>query len=179
MAITPDHIRTILAAYADAYPDDKDALSPVFAALDRDDDPTSRTTSPLHVTAGAVLVDDDGDVLLIHHNATGKWLTPGGHLETDDTELMGAALRELAEETGLSAGVHLVGETPVHVDVHPIPENPAKGEPAHAHADFRFLFRATGDQGTTIQEEEVSGAEWRALEDLPEALRDRVAAALR
>lgn len=85
MTISPDHIRTVLAGYADEHPEDKDSLAPVFAALDRDDDPTSRRTSPVHVTAGAVLVNEAGSVLLVHHNATGKWLTPGGHLEPEDT----------------------------------------------------------------------------------------------
>ncbi|MFD6421666.1 NUDIX hydrolase [Streptomyces sp. NPDC060198] len=176
MPIPLDHLRTVLAGYADEHPEDKDGLAPVFAALDRDDDPTSRSTSPLHVTAGAVLIDDAGNVLLIHHNATGKWLTPGGHLEPEDTGLMRAALRELAEETGVDGGFLPILDTPVHVDVHDIPENSEKGEPAHQHADFRFVFRTVREVRPRIQEEEVSAAEWRPLDDLPRALRNRVAA---
>ncbi|MFR9723264.1 NUDIX hydrolase [Streptomyces sp. MS19] len=176
MAISPAHIRTVLTGYADEHPEDKDSLAPVFAALDRDDDPTSRSTSPLHVTAGAVLIDDAGNVLLIHHNATGKWLTPGGHLEREDSALMRAALRELAEETGVDSGFLPILEMPVHVDVHDIPENPAKGEPAHQHADFRFVFRTVREVTPRIQEEEVSAAEWRPLNDLPTTLHKRVAA---
>ncbi|WP_327178072.1 NUDIX domain-containing protein [Streptomyces sp. NBC_01335] len=88
---------------------------------------------------------------------------------------MCAALRELAEETGVESGFLPIQEMPVHVDVHDIPENPAKGEPAHQHADFRFAFRAVREVNPRIQEEEVSAAEWRPLGDLPKTLHQRVA----
>ncbi|WP_328774848.1 NUDIX domain-containing protein [Streptomyces goshikiensis] len=53
----------------------------------------------MHVTAGALLVRDGGEVMLIEHRAYGITLQPGGHLEATDTTLLGAALRELSEET--------------------------------------------------------------------------------
>lgn len=40
------------------------------------------------------------ELLLIHHRRLGKWLPPGGELETGETPLEAAA-RELKEETGL------------------------------------------------------------------------------
>ncbi|MGW2267975.1 MULTISPECIES: NUDIX domain-containing protein [Streptomyces] len=39
------------------------------------------------------------------HNALRQYLTPGGHLEPEGTRLMGAALRELTEETGIRASI--------------------------------------------------------------------------
>ncbi|MFJ2214757.1 NUDIX domain-containing protein [Streptomyces sp. NPDC101062] len=87
---------------------------------------------------------------------------------------------ELAEETGIPP--HVVtppGETPLHIDIHPIDANPAKGEPAHQHFDFRFLFRTTADIGE-LQAEEVSDAAWRTVGTLhDERLSQRVAQALR
>ncbi|WP_436776961.1 hypothetical protein [Yinghuangia sp. YIM S09857] len=53
------------------------------------------------------------------------------------------------------------GELPAHIDVHPIPHNPAKGEPGDWHIDFRFVFRTTGDVGG-LQTEEVDEAFWRS-----------------
>ncbi|WP_234008754.1 MULTISPECIES: NUDIX domain-containing protein [unclassified Streptomyces] len=55
----------------------------------------------MHVTAGALLVRDGGEVLLIEHRAYGITLQPGGHLEAADTTLLGAAMRKLSEETGI------------------------------------------------------------------------------
>lgn len=169
MPIAADHIHTTLAAYAATYPEDKHALAPLTELLDQGADVTSRKEFRGHVTAGAVLVNDRGEALFIHHNALGKWLTPGGHLEPEDTNLLGAALR-LAP----------VQPAPVHIDVHAIPANDSKGEGAHWHADFRYVFRATGDQAVTLQEEEVNGYAWRGVDTITdETLRARVIASLR
>ncbi|MFS0692016.1 NUDIX hydrolase [Streptomyces nitrosporeus] len=180
MPITADHIRTTVAEYADAHPEDKHALAPLGELLDQGADVTSRKEFRGHVTAGAVLVNNQGEALFIHHVALDKWLTPGGHLEPEDVDLMGAALRELIEETGITLSVSPVQATPVHIDVHPIPANESKGEGAHWHADFRYLLRASGDQAVKLQEEEVSGYAWRSVDTIAdEVLRSRVAAALR
>jgi 8-oxo-dGTP pyrophosphatase MutT (NUDIX family) len=85
----------------------------------------------------------------------------GGHLEPEDDTLQAAALRELCEETGIPA--HMVGpasDVPLHIDVHAIPANNAKGEPEHQHIDFRFLFRTTSTDISALQTEEVTDAAW-------------------
>ncbi|MGB8939066.1 MAG: NUDIX domain-containing protein [Streptomyces sp.] len=180
MTITADHIRTTITGYLDQHPEDKRELSVVLGLIDDGDDLTSRKTLPGHVTAGAILAGPDGRVLHILHNATQKWLLPGGHLEPSDETLLRAAGRELAEETGIPP--HVVtphSETPLHIDIHPIDTNPAKNEPAHQHFDFRFLFRTAADIGD-LQTEEVSDAAWREVESLhDERLKQRVVQALR
>ncbi|MFJ2209023.1 NUDIX domain-containing protein [Streptomyces poriferorum] len=179
MPITASHIRTTITAYLDQHPEDEREIDIVQGLLDDGDDLTSRKSLPGHVTAGAILVGRDGRVLHILHNATGKWLLPGGHIEPSDDTLLQAAGRELAEETGIPPYVVTPhSETPLHIDVHPIDANPAKGEPAHQHFDFRFLFRTTADIGD-LQTEEVTDATWRTMESLAnEQLKQRVARAL-
>ncbi|GAA1910747.1 hypothetical protein GCM10009753_48110 [Streptantibioticus ferralitis] len=180
MAITADHIRTTLTAYLDQHPEDKPDLAPALDLIDAGADLTSRKEFRGHATAGAILAQPDGRILHIHHLATGKWLLPGGHLEADDTTLQEAARRELAEETGIPADtVNPVSDSPLHVDVHPIPANGAKGEPDHQHIDFRFLFRTTAEVGQ-LQTEEVADAAWRDVDSIhDQALRLRIAQAVR
>ncbi|MFF0474406.1 NUDIX hydrolase [Streptomyces sp. NPDC004284] len=179
MTITADHIRTTLTDYLDQHPEAKTELGVVLGLLDDGDDLTSRKTLPGHVTAGAILIGPDGRILHILHNATQKWLLPGGHLEASDGTLLQAAGRELTEETGIPP--HVVtphSQTPLHIDVHPIGANPAKDEPAHQHFDFRFLFRTTADVGE-LQTEEVSDAAWRDIDEVTDpTLRHLIAAAL-
>jgi 8-oxo-dGTP pyrophosphatase MutT (NUDIX family) len=58
-----------------------------------------------HATAGAFLFHqgDDGPwrLGLIQHPRLNRWMVPGGHVETDESQLQ-AALREVEEETGLA-----------------------------------------------------------------------------
>ncbi|TDD50110.1 NUDIX hydrolase [Saccharopolyspora elongata] len=178
MPITHENLSQTVKTYLTVRPEYVDELKMITDLLDAGVDITPRTEFRGHATAGAVLVNDEGLVLHIRHKGLGRWLLPGGHLEPDDESLLGAALRELREETGFDLElVSVDGEDPIHVDVHPIPANPAKGEPDHHHFDFRFLFRTSGDVGA-LQTEEVTGADWLSVDALPNPLRDHVRAAI-
>ena len=48
-------------------------------------------------------------MLLIHHKGLGKWLPPGGHIEENEVPHE-AAIREVYEETGISAAPILEDE---------------------------------------------------------------------
>lgn len=164
MSVSHDHVTRTVAGYLARYPEDTQRLSPLLEMLDHgQSDMTARSTLPGHVTCGAFLTDRDGRVLLIQHRALSRWLLPGGHVESGDETLVGAALRELVEETGIAP--ETVGtpagreHLPIDVDVHVIPANPQKGEPEHWHADFRFAFRVdTAD--VALCPDEVTGADW-------------------
>ncbi|MFJ8754411.1 NUDIX hydrolase [Streptomyces sp. NPDC102441] len=176
MSITAQHVRETLDAYLAQHPEDKEPLASLLQVLDEAGDAiTSRKEFLGHVTAGAVLHRPDGRVLTIEHRALSKWLLPGGHVEEADETLVGAALRELAEETGIDADdVTLTVDLPVHVDAHIIPANSSKDEPEHLHFDFRFMFHTTVDD-IVLQEEEVTAASWQSADTLvSEPLRSRV-----
>lgn len=175
MAITAEHIRITVGGYLDAHPEEKSGLAAVLDLLDAGADLTSRKEFRGHVTAGAILADQAGRILHIRHRALDKWLLPGGHLEPQDATLLNAALRELAEETGIAAdAVTSADDQPIHIDVHPIPANDAKDEPDHQHIDFRFFFRTSADIAK-LQTEEVTDAAWRDIDTIgDEILRRRV-----
>ena len=178
MPITPQHVHDTLTVYLGEHPEDKGSLTVLVTALEESAETiASRKEFRGHVTAGALLMRPDGRVLLVEHKALGKWLFPGGHLEETDATLTGAALRELAEETGISTElVTPDSPIPLHIDVHPIPANPAKDEPDHQHFDFRFLFRTTADVAG-LQAEEVLDHSWQLADTITaEPLRSRLLA---
>ncbi|MFJ3877157.1 NUDIX domain-containing protein [Streptomyces sp. NPDC090077] len=167
MSSSSTAIRKTVEAYLVRHPDEREALAGLLAVLDRPVDATARTTLPGHITCSAVIIDRQGRVLHIRHRATGGlMLAPGGHIEHGDRTLLAAALREAAEEAGIAPGAlcltrQLLG-FPIDIDVHAIDAGPSKGEPAHLHYDFRYVFYLVGEEPPTIvlQDAEVSGAQW-------------------
>ncbi|MFD3680061.1 NUDIX hydrolase [Streptomyces sp. NPDC058613] len=170
MAITDSEIAGVLAAYLERHPHEAGQLAEPLRPLDEGHGFASRRTYPMHVTAGALLVRDGAEVLLIEHRAYGLTLQPGGHLEPTDTTLLGAALRELSEETGIDPGQVLpVSMLPAYVEFGQVPARPAKDEPEHYHLDIGYAFATEGAEVGRIQESEVTGAAWYPL-DLAERL---------
>jgi 8-oxo-dGTP pyrophosphatase MutT (NUDIX family) len=95
---------------------------------------------PGHFTASAFILSPDQDaLLLIFHAKLARWLQPGGHIEPQDGNVLASARREAEEEVGLCQ-LELLDPSPFDVDIHDIPA--LRGDPAHAHFDVRFLFRA-------------------------------------
>lgn len=119
---------------------------------------------PGHITASAMLVSDDwASVVLVDHRRLGVWLQPGGHVDPTDTSLRAAALREAVEECG-PLELEVLGF--FDLDVHQIPA--AKGEPAHAHYDLRFLCQVRS--GELAHTGEVEAVEWFPLDATPARL---------
>jgi 8-oxo-dGTP pyrophosphatase MutT (NUDIX family) len=106
-----------------------------------EDNPWLRTL-PLHVTASAVIVHpDSGRVLLRWHQRQQGWLQVGGHGDPGENEPLAIALREAREESGLEDLAPWPDAELRQVAIVPVA---ARGdEPAHEHADVRFIF-ATG-----------------------------------
>ncbi len=137
----PSDLGCIVDEYLREYPSESGALVPLTEQLHKGGDITRRRTWPGHVTASGIVLSRD-TVLLVFHPYLKRWLQPGGHVESSEAPL-DAAIREVQEETGIATFPHpwhLKAGIPLDIDIHAIPENPAKGEPAHMHFDFRYLL---------------------------------------
>ena len=117
-----------------------ESLSKIKDFLNSDSNCFTRTNLKGHITASALVIDNNYNVLLNHHKFLDKWLAFGGHSDGDSNSL-NVAKREVIEESGILEFDELSGKI-FDVDVHLIPENKTKGEPAHYHYDIRFLFIA-------------------------------------
>ncbi|MFF7097761.1 NUDIX domain-containing protein [Streptomyces rubradiris] len=166
------HIRTVVTAYLERHPGERDALAGLLAALDVGAEPTNRTTLPAHITCSAVVIARRRRVLHIRHKASGGLLlAPGGHVEADDDTLLAAALREVKEKTGIPASALVLTpefrNEPIDIDVHAIDPDPAQNEAAHWHYDVRFVFYlADGAPELALQAEEVTGAAWLPFDEV-------------
>jgi 8-oxo-dGTP pyrophosphatase MutT (NUDIX family) len=126
-------------------------------------DACARSCEPGHITASALVLSADGsEILLTLHPRVGAWLQLGGHCETSDTSLRGAALREAAEESGIEGLT--IEPAPVHVDVHPI--TCSLGVPTR-HFDVRFLVHAPPN-ATAVRSDESLDLRWWPLDGLPD-----------
>lgn len=163
-----DEVAGTVTDYLERYGTEQTRLARLREALELPAPVTSRSTFTGHVTCSGLVLDHTGQALHIRHNTLGRWLPPGGHLEPTDTSLFGAVLREVAEETGL-AEVDLVplDRRPVDIDIHPIPANPLRGEPAHWHFDLCYVFTVTGRPELVLEAAEVSGAAWLPIGSEP------------
>jgi len=120
-------------------------------------DPWLRS-NPLHVTASALIVHpDSGRVLLRWHQRQHAWLQVGGHGDPGESDPLAIALREAREETGLSDLEPWPDAELRQVVIVSVPAS--RKEPAHEHADIRFIF-ATHDPDAARAESPGAPVRW-------------------
>lgn len=126
-----------------------------------------RSCEPGHITASALLLDADGEhTLLTLHPRVGAWVQLGGHCEADDATIVGVALREATEESGID-GLR-IEPAPLKLDVHPI--TCSLGVPTR-HFDVRFVAHAPAGARPVISDESLD-LRWWPLDALPETAAD-------
>ncbi len=164
MAVTG--VGDVLAAHVPADAREAVDLARIAAMVAVTPDPWSRSV-PMHLTASALVVHPPtGRILLRWHAKQERWLQVGGHGDPGETDPWPIALREAREETALADLRPWPGPEPRLAQVAVVDVNATPAEPAHEHADLRYLL-ATGTPAAVPVEVEGVPLRWCSV---PEAI---------
>jgi 8-oxo-dGTP pyrophosphatase MutT (NUDIX family) len=140
----------LLQTYHSFFPEEKKHLNQIREFILSTPHCFKRSHLAGHITGSAWIVDPTGKkTLLTHHKKLGKWLQLGGHAD-GNSDVLGVALREATEESGLTR-IEPVSREIFDVDIHPIPAR--KNEPEHFHYDIRFAMQANGGEDFVVSPE--------------------------
>ncbi len=157
--------RCCASARSDVERRDLERLRALVDASDGWDDVWSRSR-PLHVTGSAFVVHPpSGRVLLRWHDRQQAWIQVGGHADPGELHPIEVARREAIEETGLDdvrPWPDADRPEPLHAAIVPVPAN--EREPAHEHADVRFVL-ATDHPHRARPEHDGAHLRWLRVPD--------------
>ena len=123
---------------------------------------------PGHLTASALVVNEDRSRVMLHHHAKlNRWLQFGGHCD-GDANLPAVSLRESIEESGvpdLSIDPEIID-----IDIHTIPQR--KKVPEHLHLDIRFMVMAS-DHSQPMKSDESLEVCWYDVSELNKIVLDQ------
>lgn len=141
-----------LQRYGAQFPEELEQVRAIEILIRENRDCFERTRVAGHITGSSWIVDERGEkTLLTHHRKLNKWLQLGGHCDGDE-DVLGVAMREAEEESGLTS-LQVASDEIFDIDVHPIPARGA--EPEHLHYDIRFLLRQRGEAEYVVSEESL------------------------
>jgi 8-oxo-dGTP pyrophosphatase MutT (NUDIX family) len=177
--MTPDHLHTdavrLLSIWTAPTPEQEALRLDYLSFLRTHADAMTRGNRVGHLTGSALVVDPAREaVLLTLHPLVGRWLQLGGHVETTDLTLVGAARRESIEEGGI--GTVDIDALPLRLDRHRVRCRDGRGsEDLLDHLDVQFLVLVPPDSVEQRSEESLD-LRWWPWTALPDGTDDSVRA---
>lgn len=126
----------------------------------------SRENERMHMTASAWVTNARRDrVLMVYHNLYNSWSWLGGHAD-GERDLLGVALREVREESGL---VHVcpLTENIFSLEILPVSGHEKRGHyvSPHLHLNVTYLLAADENDALSVKPDENSAVRWFAPEE--------------
>lgn len=126
----------------------------------------TRDNAAGHLTASAWVVSPDRRrVLMAYHNIYDSWSWLGGHAD-GDRDLLAVALREVREESGLTA-VRPVSRSIYSVEILTVDGHEKRGAyvSSHLHLNVTYLLEADPADPVRCKPDENSRVGWFGLEE--------------
>ena len=133
--------------------------------IDTFDDVLTRNNILGHFSASAFVVNKERNkMVVVYHNIFDGWIYPGGHADGENN-LLGVAIREVQEETGLT--VKTLDDSIFSIQSAPIKGHIKKGKyvSSHIHFDVVYLLEADENEILTFREDESKGVKWIPFEE--------------
>jgi 8-oxo-dGTP pyrophosphatase MutT (NUDIX family) len=139
----------------------------VARRIDYYDDPDAPPANRIVPSANVVVINDAGQLLLIHRNDNDNWALPGGAMDLGES-LPDTAVRETAEETGIT--VHITGLVGIYTDPRHVILYTSDGE---VRQEFSVVFTARPITGEPTPSSESRQVRWIDPVDVPALAMDR------
>lgn len=127
-------------------------------------DAFARTNLTAHMTASAWVVNRERTkVLMVYHRIYDSWSWTGGHAD-GETDLLSVAVREVREETGVSA--RPVSEDIFSLEILTVDGHEKRGEyvSSHLHLNVTYLLEADERDELHVCEDENKAVAWFTLD---------------
>lgn len=131
------------------------------------DDVLHRDNNIVHMTSSAFVVNKTRDkILMVYHNIFDSWSWTGGHADGDE-DLLGVAMKEAREETGIT-NITAVVPGIFSLDVLPVLSHIRKGKyiSAHLHLTAAYLLEADEAEELTVKPDENSAVKWIPIDQV-------------
>ena len=138
----------------------------ILTFIDAHPDVLDRSNRVAHLTSSAIIVNAAMNrVLFAHHNLYQSWGWVGGHND-GDPDLLGVALKEAHEETGVT-GLVQVSTSIFMIDVIHVTNHIKHGQYVGDHLHLNVTYLLIGDEKQTPKHkpDENSGVRWFSFDE--------------
>lgn len=142
--------------------------------INKFDDVITRNNEFCHFTASAWGVNKERTkVLMIYHNIYKSWAWTGGHAD-GEKDLLGVAIRELKEETGVN-NVKVIKDDIFSLEIICVNGHVKREKyvSSHVHLNLTYLLEVDEKDVLHIKEDENSGVKWINIEDIEKVVNEK------
>lgn len=131
------------------------------------DDVLTRNNEFGHFTASSWAVNKERTkILMIYHNIYKSWAWTGGHAD-GESDLLGVAIRELKEETGVK-NIKVLSDDIFSLEIICVNGHVKRGKyvSSHVHLNLTYLLEVDESDILQIKDDENSGVKWVNIEEV-------------